>query len=124
MVNRNDERHKQALTLIIISIIVELLIRSFKGGDLLPRRGSDGQRRLPVPQRHSFTGQRRQVLLEFITLKDGPRLSLVGIGNSNRRACDLKGKHQLSCSSLLDRKSTRLNSSHANISYAVFCLKK
>src|SRR3712207_7975115 len=27
------------------------------------------------------------------------------------------GQHQ-------DRKSTRLNSSHANISYAVFCLKK
>src|SRR3712207_7304687 len=28
-----------------------------------------------------------------------------------------EGQHQ-------DRKSTRLNSSHANISYAVFCLKK
>src|SRR5947209_13290912 len=27
-------------------------------------------------------------------------------------------------SSTEDRKSTRLNSSHANISYAVFCLKK
>src|SRR3712207_7756526 len=26
--------------------------------------------------------------------------------------------------SVADRKSTRLNSSHANISYAVFCLKK
>src|SRR3712207_7060922 len=26
--------------------------------------------------------------------------------------------------SVQDRKSTRLNSSHANISYAVFCLKK
>src|SRR3712207_7202757 len=26
--------------------------------------------------------------------------------------------------SIKDRKSTRLNSSHANISYAVFCLKK
>src|SRR3712207_7670776 len=26
--------------------------------------------------------------------------------------------------SIVDRKSTRLNSSHANISYAVFCLKK
>src|SRR5688572_31904224 len=26
--------------------------------------------------------------------------------------------------SLLDRKSTRLNSSHSQISYAVFCLKK
>src|SRR3712207_8227816 len=36
---------------------------------------------------------------------------------------------RFSCSRLaavrsLDRKSTRLNSSHANISYAVFCLKK
>src|SRR3712207_7301524 len=28
------------------------------------------------------------------------------------------------CSRRRDRKSTRLNSSHANISYAVFCLKK
>src|SRR3712207_8614971 len=27
-------------------------------------------------------------------------------------------------STIQDRKSTRLNSSHANISYAVFCLKK
>src|SRR3712207_8921128 len=27
-------------------------------------------------------------------------------------------------SDIKDRKSTRLNSSHANISYAVFCLKK
>src|SRR3712207_8257948 len=27
-------------------------------------------------------------------------------------------------SAIIDRKSTRLNSSHANISYAVFCLKK
>src|SRR3712207_9336814 len=28
------------------------------------------------------------------------------------------------CIRAVDRKSTRLNSSHANISYAVFCLKK
>src|SRR3712207_8123685 len=28
------------------------------------------------------------------------------------------------CHTVTDRKSTRLNSSHANISYAVFCLKK
>src|SRR3712207_7838966 len=34
-----------------------------------------------------------------------------------RRALDLVGL-------AVDRKSTRLNSSHANISYAVFCLKK
>src|SRR3712207_8377301 len=31
---------------------------------------------------------------------------------------------QLTGSAVIDRKSTRLNSSHANISYAVFCLKK
>src|SRR3712207_7818589 len=31
------------------------------------------------------------------------------------------GRELLQCA---DRKSTRLNSSHANISYAVFCLKK
>src|SRR3712207_8614410 len=35
------------------------------------------------------------------------------------------GPHRAQCPDrALDRKSTRLNSSHANISYAVFCLKK
>src|SRR3712207_783317 len=34
------------------------------------------------------------------------------------------GEKDLVKGTLLDRKSTRLNSSHANISYAVFCLKK
>src|SRR3712207_8402865 len=33
-------------------------------------------------------------------------------------------KHQRQVALKVDRKSTRLNSSHANISYAVFCLKK
>src|SRR3712207_6924507 len=33
-------------------------------------------------------------------------------------------QRQALLNSLVDRKSTRLNSSHANISYAVFCLKK
>src|SRR5437868_11946074 len=32
--------------------------------------------------------------------------------------------HIRACSFLIDRKSTRLNSSHVSISYAVFCLKK
>src|SRR3712207_7624312 len=37
-----------------------------------------------------------------------------------------RGRTPALCAGLLrlDRKSTRLNSSHANISYAVFCLKK
>src|SRR5947209_13630188 len=38
----------------------------------------------------------------------------------HRRAADQAGDGGVA----LDRKSTRLNSSHANISYAVFCLKK
>src|SRR3712207_9017962 len=37
-------------------------------------------------------------------------------GQDRRRARTAAGS--------VDRKSTRLNSSHANISYAVFCLKK
>src|SRR3712207_7551468 len=35
-----------------------------------------------------------------------------------------KHPYTMSLLSAVDRKSTRLNSSHANISYAVFCLKK
>src|SRR5258707_6395874 len=38
----------------------------------------------------------------------------------SRRAAMLTPSPKIS----LDRKSTRLNSSHANISYAVFCLRK
>src|SRR5579859_7824182 len=34
------------------------------------------------------------------------------------------GWHQPRLSPRIDRKSTRLNSSHSQISYAVFCLKK
>src|SRR5258707_10654994 len=34
------------------------------------------------------------------------------------------GRKRLDAMRPIDRKSTRLNSSHANISYAVFCLKK
>src|SRR2546427_7999041 len=34
------------------------------------------------------------------------------------------GRPTVSSGSLIDRKSTRLNSSHSQISYAVFCLKK
>src|SRR3712207_8498266 len=35
-----------------------------------------------------------------------------------------RGRRGTTCSFCGDRKSTRLQSSHANISYAVFCLKK
>src|SRR5207248_8241651 len=40
----------------------------------------------------------------------------------DRLAAEEAGEHELV--DVLDRKSTRLNSSHRTISYAVFCLKK
>src|SRR3712207_8494496 len=47
-------------------------------------------------------------------------------GDGTRRDVDLLDDRADLLPGLLgpDRKSTRLNSSHANISYAVFCLKK
>src|SRR3712207_8139637 len=42
---------------------------------------------------------------------------IIAQGVAEARARNLPG-------TFADRKSTRLNSSHANISYAVFCLKK
>src|SRR3712207_8679799 len=41
-----------------------------------------------------------------------------------RELVEQAGPAELVGDHLRDRKSTRLNSSHANISYAVFCLKK
>src|SRR5690349_24169409 len=42
------------------------------------------------------------------------------VNKLEKRAAEIFGKE----AALLDRKSTRLNSSHVEISYAVFCLKK
>src|SRR3712207_8225788 len=59
--------------------------------------GEDHHRAVDVPERRDATVQRRRHALGPGVAHDHPRV---------------------------DRKSTRLNSSHANISYAVFCLKK
>src|SRR3712207_7352594 len=52
----------------------------------------------------------------------------LGLGFQELGAADLAFGVELADARLFvigqDRKSTRLNSSHANISYAVFCLKK
>src|SRR3712207_7814713 len=80
----------------------------------------------------------RSTLCPYTTLSR-PALKILA-----RRDCDVTGAHRLRArprrkvqrlsfergellparEEVLDRKSTRLNSSHANISYAVFCLKK
>src|SRR3712207_8123814 len=54
--------------------------------------------------------------------------SAAAAGGSGRRpaggASQRRQAEVIRRTSAKDRKSTRLNSSHANISYAVFCLKK
>src|SRR5207245_10000566 len=81
------------------------------------------------PNLHSFPTRRSSDLCDFV---DGPHrdsqqaahdrearedLSTVATGSRGLRAPP--GSHGRE-----DRKSTRLNSSHGSISYAVFCLKK
>src|SRR5688572_31287578 len=49
-----------------------------------------------------------------------PRLDL----GERQEALELEVRNRRGAALHLDRKSTRLNSSHSQISYAVFCLKK
>src|SRR3712207_8987338 len=53
-----------------------------------------------------------------------PVRGLVGFGSNLLLAFSDPVRGRQALAALEDRKSTRLNSSHANISYAVFCLKK
>src|SRR3712207_6960678 len=54
----------------------------------------------------------------------GGRLPIVDLAVVDDRDVARLVAHRLIGLGARDRKSTRLNSSHANISYAVFCLKK
>src|SRR3712207_8489637 len=70
---------------------------------------------LPISARaHGHERDRRHRLHRLVLPRGLPRRLLL------RRLLLPAGLH----AALRDRKSTRLNSSHANISYAVFCLKK
>src|SRR5258707_13822638 len=69
----------------------------------------------------------------FLMIRRPPRSTLfpyttlfrsMPISSAARAPVDGDGGMQMPPTGALDRKSTRLNSSHANISYAVFCLKK
>src|SRR5687768_17627234 len=72
----------------------------------------------------------RSTLFPYTTLFRSGTLRAGGAGNQ-RRPVGLENRHRrrvlltaLEGDCRLDRKSTRLNSSHGYISYAVFCLKK
>src|SRR5690349_23806395 len=58
---------------------------------------------------------RTSPLFELTPLLEAPRRAVILYAEAN---CSPRGLEQR------DRKSTRLNSSHVEISYAVFCLKK
>src|SRR3712207_8348058 len=74
----------------------------------------------------------RSTLFPYTTLFRSEAQCKDGAGCAGHQDCQ-KGRCVLKegacntsadCGADQDRKSTRLNSSHANISYAVFCLKK
>src|SRR5688572_31228350 len=67
----------------------------------------------------------RSTLFPYTTLFRSDRRSLAG-GEFRRADRPRQGRQHLDLGDrhLEDRKSTRLNSSHSQISYAVFCLKK
>src|SRR5688572_31075037 len=62
----------------------------------------------------------RSTLFPYTTLFRSEVLAEAGEGLG--QATDVGGHHRRAAGE--DRKSTRLNSSHSQISYAVFCLKK
>src|SRR2546430_10899559 len=62
----------------------------------------------------------RSTLFPYTTLFRSPARLLVIAGNESGGNADKKQLERVD----EDRKSTRLNSSHSQISYAVFCLKK
>src|SRR2546430_10463646 len=69
----------------------------------------------PAPAEHARGGAAARARLV------GDDREVPGAEADHRVRAIVDGGHQLAD---LDRKSTRLNSSHSQISYAVFCLKK
>src|SRR3712207_6951177 len=77
----------------------------------------------------AFVVLRAQSSVGRVSLIPRVGVSLANMTNNNIAVPDIDNGGKSSDRTLksaykADRKSTRLNSSHANISYAVFCLKK
>src|SRR3712207_6908638 len=83
-------------------------------------------RRPPRSTLFPYTTLFRSVLVsrKARRIEELPHGARVGTGSLRRRCQILRLRPDVVIESIRDRKSTRLNSSHANISYAVFCLKK
>src|SRR5690349_22493664 len=90
-------------------------------------------RRPPRSTLFPYTTLFRSVPVEFCCLRGSEFLGDQNprTGQGDRRSAGKCGEHLcrhrsdvLGACAKVDRKSTRLNSSHVEISYAVFCLKK
>src|SRR2546430_12714503 len=69
----------------------------------------------------------RSTLFPYTTLFrsiDGRLICCAPVSVANSLAQRERRRSVVSCPELRDQKSTRLNSSHSQISYAVFCLQK
>src|SRR3712207_4950055 len=64
------------------------------------------------------------IAFEVRSYEHDPRATSYGMEAAEALEVDPERVFKTLLASLEDRKSTRLNSSHANISYAVFCFKK
>src|SRR5438067_63107 len=86
-------------------------------------RLADLHRELDDAERRHDEGRvaRARAELDFIA---GELASAFGLGGRGRQAGSPIERARKAVASRIDRKSTRLNSSHVSISYAVFCLKK
>src|SRR5437868_14967712 len=73
------------------------------------------------PRSTLFPSRRSSDLMWIVLAVVTAAISVLGdlVESKMKRIAGVKDSGQL-----LDRKSTRLNSSHVSISYAVFCLKK
>src|SRR5689334_24478377 len=65
----------------------------------------------------------RSTLFPYTTLFRSPKAARAE-RNRRDRGARRRPTSRTACARRRDRKSTRLNSSHSSISYAVFCLKK
>src|SRR5258707_5386879 len=116
-------------------------VRSYKDRERLFETGKPGPGMFVILSGHVAISQRDGLGHVTPVINEGPGQFLAEIGQLSGRPALVDGHAQGDVETLLipperlrallvaeadlgDRKSTRLNSSHANISYAVFCLKK
>src|SRR5690606_41934616 len=99
-------------------------LRALEGKSLAPSAGCDPfSTSGPLPALRSFPTRRSSDLRRERCLDHGAH-RLVHFDRSRRFPLWLLGVDRRLGAAELDRKSTRLNSSHVKISYAVFCLTK